>query len=149
KNYIYLLLGALIIVSFYSCKGAKDFLSPPNKSKLNGNSQWASEGNADIFMNDVYGSLKILYNSPESLDNFTDFNDAGYYYSSWAWKNGTVTKKTTDGGAFDGLDTGPRNIIVWHSIYSKIRKANTFIKEVKEHSKNFSESWMHKRIDES
>jgi len=137
----------LFMVSIYSCKDVTGFLNNKDKAKLTDNTQWASETNADIFLNNIYGSLKILYNSPENLDNFTDYNDAGFYYGSYNWKKGIVT--TTNNYSIWGGTAGPGDITNWGDTYTKVRKCNTFIAEVKKHSKNFSADWMHKRIDEA
>ncbi|MES2109754.1 MAG: RagB/SusD family nutrient uptake outer membrane protein, partial [Bacteroidota bacterium] len=76
--------GALL--SFQGCK--KDILENTDKTRLNETTQWAGESNADIFLNDIYNNLPNYYNSPENLDNFTDDNDAGFYYGSWNFKQG-------------------------------------------------------------
>ncbi len=31
-----------------------------------------------------------IYAQPENLDNFTDDNDAGFYYNSWKYKDGNL-----------------------------------------------------------
>ncbi|HYW36302.1 MAG TPA: RagB/SusD family nutrient uptake outer membrane protein, partial [Balneolaceae bacterium] len=143
----FLFAGVILLVSLYSCKGVAGYLNRPDKQKLTNQTQWSTQSNADIFLNDVYDNLKILYNQPESLDNFTDFNDAGFYYTSWNWKKGIVS--TDNNYTIWGGDTGPGDITNWNETYTKVRKANTFIKQVKKHSKNFSATWMHKRIDEA
>src|SRR3569833_528064 len=84
---------AILLTSIAGCK--KDILSNSNKSSLIETTQRASESNADIFLNDVYNNLPNLYNSPENLDNFTDDNDAGIYYSSWNFKQGIIDESST------------------------------------------------------
>ncbi len=142
-----LLIAGVILASMYACNGVNNFLNNQNKAKLTDQTQWQSENTADIFLNDVYGSMNILYNSPESLDNFTDFNDAGTYYGSWNWKKGIVTTSSYFG--IWGGQAGPGDLVNWDDSYTKIRRANTFISEVRSHAKNFNADWMHMRIDEA
>ena len=89
------IIGLLLMIAF-SCK--KDFLDNVNKANLTDAIQWASEGNADIYLNDIYRQLPNKGNEPENLDNFTDDNDNGFYYTSWNWRNGIVTPAS---GGFD------------------------------------------------
>ncbi len=147
RRILNLIVVGVILVSVCSCRGVNDFLNNKDKTKLTENTQWQSESTADIFLNDVYGSLDILYNQPENLDNFTDFNDAGFYYTSYNWKKGIVT--TTNSYGIWGGTSGAGDLVNWPATYQKIRKANTFISEVKSHSQNFSADWMQKRIDEA
>ncbi len=147
RKIVNLLISGVILASMYACNGVNNFLNNQNKAKLTDQTQWQSENTADIFLNDVYGSMNILYNSPESLDNFTDFNDAGFYYGSYNWKKGIVTTSSYFG--IWGGQAGPGDLVNWDDSYTKIRRANTFISEVRSHAKNFSADWMHQRIDEA
>ncbi len=139
------LIGLLLMITF-SCK--KDFLENVSKTNLTDATQWASEGNADIFLNDIYGNLPNKGNEPENLDNFTDDNDNGFYYTSWNWRNGIVTPTS---GGFDvwSGQCGPVDWANWSSTYMKVRKCNTFIQKLKQNSKNFSETYLKQRLDEA
>ncbi|HEY5368327.1 MAG TPA: RagB/SusD family nutrient uptake outer membrane protein [Hanamia sp.] len=146
----YLLLYSCILmlaISLYSCK--KDFLDNTIKTQLTDQTQWASEGNADIYVNDLYNNLPDLYNSPENLDNFTDDNDAGFYYGSNNFKGGILNPASTYYGIW-GSDTGPADIsrFNWTDAYSTIRKCNLFLQKVVLNKQNFSTTWYNKRIDE-
>ena len=63
----------------YACFAAASFglfscdkhLDNESKTTLTDATQWASESNADIFLNDVYDQLPDMYSQPETLDNFT------------------------------------------------------------------------------
>ncbi|MBS1564905.1 MAG: RagB/SusD family nutrient uptake outer membrane protein, partial [Bacteroidetes bacterium] len=68
---IYVLYGCVImgLLGLLSCDKNLD---NQQKTSLDDNTQWASESNADIFLNDVYGQLPDMYSQPETLDNFTD-----------------------------------------------------------------------------
>ncbi|HZW66643.1 MAG TPA: RagB/SusD family nutrient uptake outer membrane protein [Hanamia sp.] len=148
KNY-FLLYGCVLLlaVGLYSCK--KDFLDNTDKTKLTDVNQWASEGNADIFLNDIYNNLPDMYNSPENLDNFTDDNDAGFYYGSWNFKQGIVNPASTYYVIWGG-DAGTADIsrFNWTDAYNTIRKCNLFIQKIAANRKNFSDDWYNKRLDE-
>jgi hypothetical protein len=148
KNY-FLLYGCILLlaVGLYSCK--KDFLDNTDKTKLTDVNQWASEGNADIFLNDIYNNLPDMYNSPENLDNFTDDNDAGFYYGSWNFKQGIVNPASTYYVIWGG-DAGTADIsrFNWTDAYNTIRKCNLFIQKIAANRKNFSDDWYNKRLDE-
>src|SRR5690625_2392978 len=141
---IQIFFGVFILLEFSCTK----FLDNIDKEKLTDETQWSSEVTADLFLNDIYGHLPIFYNSPENFDNFTDFNDQGYYYTSYNWKNGIVSASSNDYDIWGGI-SGTGDLISWDSTYTNIRKCNTFIREVKENSENFSSDWLNKRIDEA
>lgn len=142
----YLPLLSLIVFISFSCK--KDFLSNVNKTNLTDATQWASEGNADIYLNDIYNNLPEKGNQPENLDNYTDDNDAGFYYTSWNWKQGIVNPSSSGFDVWGGT-SGPTDFANWPSIYTKVRKCNTFIQKVQENAANFSDTYVKERIDEA
>ena len=139
--------AALLCVFTSSCR--KNILNNTDKASLTETTQWASEGNADIFLNDIYSNLPNLYNAPENLDNFTDFNDGGTYYSSWNWKQGIIDETSTNFQIW-GSSVGVEDLdqFSWNKAYVIIRKCNTFIQEVNQYRSNFSAAWYNKRIDE-
>lgn len=136
----------LVLTTTFSCK--KDFLDNTEKTRLTDATQWQSEGNADIFLNDIYNNLSNKWNSPDNLDNFTDDNDAGFYWQSYSWKQGIVDP-TVNGGTPMGNTNNPVNYANWTSGFLKIRECNLFIQKVKENAKNFSATYLKKRIDEA
>ena len=140
-------LIGLLLFGTISCNQA-DFLENVSKTNLTDVTMWASEGNADIFLNDIYNGLPIKSNEPENLDNFTDDNDAGFYYTSYNWKKGIVDPSS---GNFDvwGGTSGPTDWANWSSTFTKVRKCNTYIQKLNENSKNFSAEYLKKRIDEA
>jgi hypothetical protein len=138
---------ALLLVSTLSCK--KDFLDNTDKTRLTDVTQWESESNADIFLNDIYNDLSNKWNSPNNLDNYTDDNDAGFYWLSYSWRQGIVDP-TVNAGAPMGVNTDNAvNYANWAAGYLKIRECNVFIQKVKENSANFSANYLKKRIDEA
>ena len=93
-RFIHLLSAVILLLSILSCK--KEFLENTDKTKLTDAIQWSTEGNADLFLNDIYSALPNYWNQPENLDNFTDDNDAGFYYTSYNWKQGIVEASSHD-----------------------------------------------------
>lgn len=140
-------LIGLILISTFSCD-QEDFLETTNKSNLTDATMWASEGNADIFLNDCYQELVTKSNQPDNLDNFTDDNDAGFYYTSFNWKKGICVASTNSYSVW-GSQSGPAWDANWPGTYTKIRKINTFIQMVNKNAANFSAEWIAKRIDEA
>ncbi len=132
---------------FSSCDKSLDNLE---KSRLTEETQWANDDNADLFLNEIYNNLPLLYNDAENLDNFTDDNDAGFYYGSWNFKQGNIDPASTNysiwGSAVGPADLNRHN---WPACYATIRKCNTFIQSINEHKQNFSESWFNRRLDEA
>lgn len=148
KTYILYGCIATTLLGLSSCD--KD-LDNQQKVSLDDNTQWATESNADIFLNDVYDQLPDMYSQPENLDNFTDDNDAGFYYNSWKFKDGNLDPASTNYTLFGGGATGVQTVsrYNWPALYTSIRKCNTFIQQVNAHKTNYSAAWYNKRIDEA
>src|SRR6476660_2928050 len=127
----YILYACISTASFGLLSCDKD-LDNESKTTLTDATQWASESNADIFLNDVYDQLPDMYSQPENLDNFTDDNDAGFYYNSWKYKDGNLDPASTNYALFGGGATGIATIsrYNWPALYTSIRKCNTFIQQV-------------------
>jgi starch-binding outer membrane protein, SusD/RagB family len=147
---IYVLYSCIMmgLLSLFSCDKNLD---NANKTSLDDNTQWSTESNADIFLNDVYDQLPDIYSQPENYDNFTDDNDAGFYYNSWKWKDGNLDPASTNYALFGGGAVGIGSIsrTNWPALYTSIRKCNTFIQQVTAHKANYSSAWFNKRIDEA
>ena len=137
--------GVLLVMAT-SCK--KDFLENTEKTRLTDATQWLTESNADIFLNDIYNDLSNKWNTPNNLDNYTDDNDAGFYWLSYSWRQGIVDP-TVNAGTPMGNTDNPVNYANWTSAYLKIRQCNLFIQKLKENSKNFTPAYLKKRIDEA
>ncbi len=148
KTYI---LYSCIITGLLSLSACDKDLDNQQKVSLDDNTQWATEANADIFLNDVYDQLPDMYGQPENLDNFTDDNDAGFYYNSWKFKDGNLDPASTNYTLFGGGATGIQTVsrYNWPALYTSIRKCNTFIQQVNAHKANYSSAWYNKRIDEA
>lgn len=140
---------ALMLVTIFSCD-QEDFLETTSKTNLTDATLWASEGNADIYLNDCYRELVQKSNSADNLDNFTDDYDtgSGNVFTSFFWKKGVCVASRDDFTAWSG-QAGPNYDANWRDTYIKVRKINSFIKKVQENSKNFSQEYVDKRIDEA
>lgn len=145
------ILYSCIVTAMLGSVACDKHLDNENKTSLDDNTQWASEANADIFLNDVYDQLPDIYAQPENLDNFTDDNDAGFYYNSWKYKDGNVDPASTNYTLFGGGATGVQTVsrYSWPALYTSIRKCNTFLQQVRAHQSNYSSGWFNKRMDEA
>ncbi len=141
------LIGLLLFFTV-SCN-QNDFLETTSKSTLTDATMWASEGNADIYLNNCYGQLEAKGNEPDNIDNFTSDNDAGFYYTSYNWKKGIVDPAGGAGGSVWGGTTGPSANRGWSTTYTTIRRLNTFMAKITENKANFTEAWYDKRMDEA
>jgi hypothetical protein len=137
----------LILFSVISCD-QEDFLETTSKANLTDATMWASEGNADIYLSDCYAQLVAKGNQPDNLDNYTSDNDAGWYYTSYNWKKGTVVATSNSYGVWGG-SSGPAYCANWPETYTKIRKINTFIAKITANKANFTDAWFNKRMDEA
>ena len=157
KNTKSIFLAALLAcgLSLVSCQ--ENFLDNEIKTRLTDDTQWASESNADIFLNDIYHVISNRWNSPENLDNFTDDNDAGFYWRSYNWKqgivdptvlNGAPMDQQYNGGAFTNTTNHATDFATWGAAFNKIRRCNLYIQKVNENAANFSPEYVKKRIDE-
>jgi hypothetical protein len=138
----------LLLMFLVSCN-PNDFLETTSKSTLTDATMWASEGNADIYLNNCYGQLEAKGNQPDNLDNFTSDNDAGFYYTSYNWKKGIVDPAGGAGGSVWGGTTGPASYVGWSTVYTTVRRLNTFMAKITENQANFSTTWYKKRMDEA
>lgn len=138
----------LLLFSTFSCN-QENYLETVDKSRLTDATMWASEGNADIYLNDCYSELPAKSNQPDNFDNFTDDNDAGFYYTSWNWKKGIVEKSGGENTSVWFGTGGPAQYEGWGSLYTKVRKLNTFIQKITENKANYSDDWYNKRLDEA
>jgi hypothetical protein len=142
----YILIFSLMTGGFMSCQ--KNFLDNESRSSIAGATQWSDEPSADLFLNDIYGNVNNLCNTPDPLDSYTDDNDGGPYWKSWRWKQGIIGPTVENGTPLNN-DGDASNYTDWGSVYNKIRKCNTFIQQINLYSKNFTVDYKNKRIDEA
>jgi len=82
KKYIFY---ACVVASTVGLASCDKYLDNEKKDVLTDATQWATEANADIAVNDVYDQIPDIYGSPENFDHFTDDNDPDHYYASWSY----------------------------------------------------------------
>jgi hypothetical protein len=136
----------LLLLSTISCE---KFLENENKQVLTDETQWASEGNADIFLNDCYYELVNKWNIMMTLDYFTDDYNISHYYTASNWRQGICQAPATSvTDVWEGTN-GPTDNYSWADFYVKLRKVNTFIQQLTINKNNYSEDYYNQRIDEA
>ncbi|WP_029906762.1 RagB/SusD family nutrient uptake outer membrane protein [Prevotella sp. 10(H)] len=143
RYHISYFIAILLSVFMYSCS---DFLDTESRNTLTEPTQWASEKNADVYLNGIYSTLNKP-STPDPLDSFTDDNNGGPYWASWQWKQGIATPEIRGGHPM--IQDGTANDFMnWGVVYERVRKCNEFLEQVEAHKGNFSQEWINKRIDE-
>lgn len=137
----------LLLLFAVSCN-QDEFLENISKSNLTEDTQWESETNADIFLNDVYSEIPNKWNFSEHLDYYTDDYNISHYYTASNWRQGVLQVPAQSNGSAWGGTHGPTDGYTWESFFVKIRKCNTFIQKLADNKENFSEEYYNKRIDE-
>ncbi|MFD2962965.1 MULTISPECIES: RagB/SusD family nutrient uptake outer membrane protein [Olivibacter] len=137
------ILTCMIISVHISCN---KFLDTTPTNTLTEQTQWASEANADVYLNGIYQRLNRP-NTPDPLDNYTDDNDGGPYWLSWQWKQGIVTPEIEDGHPMI-QDAVANDFTGWSYTYDKVRRCNEFLQQTELHKNNYSTAWYNKRRDE-
>ena len=142
------LIRCLIVLILCGCS-QEDFLENANKQNLTDETQWASESNADIFLNDCYSEIPLKWNFAENLDYYSDDYNISHYYTASNWRQGICLVPGESTTNEWGGTQGPTYGYTWASFSTKIRKLNTFIQKVTENAANFSEAYVNQRIDEA
>ncbi len=145
-----LIIGICAVVLFTanSCDN-QEFLENVNKSNLTDQTQWASDANADIFLNDIYSELVKVSNLAEQLDYYTDDYNISHYYTASNWRVGICQAPSSSTDGPWGGTHGPTNGMHWNRFFTIIRKCNTFIQKVEENKANFSAAFYNRRMDEA
>jgi hypothetical protein len=115
-----LLMLSLVLV-LGSCK---DFLEVTPKDQATDGTVWATSGNADLFLNNVYSSVYSPYRNEDPEENRTD-NSFGKPNSNTRniYRQSSYTPATS-------LNAGGMSGQYWTPMYTNIRKANLFIEKV-------------------
>ncbi|CAG5000680.1 SusD-like protein P38 [Dyadobacter sp. CECT 9275] len=132
-NHLYTkIVTVLCIILLTACD---NYLDVTPTDQVSDNNAWESTGNADMFLNDIYGSLlgPFTTNDPdESLsDNTMRGSSSGYTFTTYA------KSSYTPGSVRDE----------WTTNYAKIRKCNLFIEKVV--ASSLPEAWKKQRIGEA
>ncbi|WP_245576522.1 RagB/SusD family nutrient uptake outer membrane protein [Flexithrix dorotheae] len=143
-----LVLSALLVLTAISCD-QEEFLENVNKTNLTDATQWQTESNADIFLNDVYSEVPRRSNFAEQLDYYTDDYNISHYYTASNWRQGVCQAPANSTGSNWGGTHGPTDGFDWSTFYTKVRKVNTYIQKIDENKENFSVEYYNKRMDEA
>ena len=147
-KYIIIGICAVTLFTTNSCD-TEDFLENENKSNLTDQTQWASEGNADIFLNEVYSEVFRRNNDTEQMDYYSDDYNISHYYTASNWRRGITNVPGSSTNNPWGGTHGPSNSLHWRLFFNIVRKANTFIQKIEENKDNFSTEYYNKRMDEA
>ena len=146
-NFIWIGIVSLLLLGVVSCD-QEEFLENTDKSNLNDATQWANDGNADIFLNDIYSELVNKWNITENNDYYSDDYNISHYYTASQWRQGTcLAPSSSSTNPWFGTQ-GPTEDISWSRFFTKLRKCNTFLQRVEENKENFTTDWYNKRVDE-
>lgn len=141
-----LAIGLLFSMVATSCE---DWLEIEPKDRFSDATVWASEENADMFLNDIYNQFPHLNNETQCFDQYSDNS-----YVGAEWMNARTTIYT---GALSPTSwlCGPWDMWKWgrssnsdaKGQYERIRSCNLFINKVSE--SDFSEDYKRERLAEA
>ncbi|MBY5957197.1 RagB/SusD family nutrient uptake outer membrane protein [Membranicola marinus] len=124
-----------VVISFslmlFSCD---EFLTIEPTTQVGDETLWSNEGNADLFLNNIYSGLPGSFTTHDPPENWSDNS-----MSAHSWGYSTTTIKT----AIYTADDAPSQ---WGH-YNDIRKANLFIAKV--NAGKLSDDWKTKRLGEA
>lgn len=141
-----LAIGLLFSMAATSCE---DWLEIEPKDRFSDATVWASEENADMFLNDIYNQFPHLNNETQCFDQYSDNS-----YVGAEWMNARTTIYTAALSPTSWL-CGPWDMWKWgrssnsdaKGQYERIRSCNLFINKVSESS--FSEDYKRERLAEA
>ena len=138
---------SLLLFGMVACDQAK-FLDNVDKSNLNDGTQWASNTNADIFLNDIYNGLVNKWNSTENNDYYSDDYNISHYYTASNWRQGVEQAPSSPtSNPWFGTE-GPTEDLNWSAFFQRLRRCNTFLQKIEENKDNYPTDWYNKRVDE-
>ena len=128
KGKVAVLLFAMALVS------CNDYLEVEPKEQIADAALWASTGNADLFLNNIYASVPGPFDTDDLEDNYTD--DA---------MNGIPGR--VSGRLYNNSSYTPSNAPSYWNQYPNIRKCNLFIEKV--NASSFPDAWKTVRVAEA
>ncbi|ACU60201.1 RagB/SusD family nutrient uptake outer membrane protein [Chitinophaga pinensis] len=141
NSYGHVLVLALLIFITSACK--KDgFLNVDPKGSLTDESTFATEANADLFVNDIYDQLPDMNNESQLLDQWTDNSCVGA-----TWMTGQSLIRSNALNPSNAPD-GPGAMFKWSENYSRIRRCNVFLQQAAKYRDHFSDEWYQQRVAE-
>lgn len=130
-NILKIIMSIIFLTFIFSCE---EFLTIEPTTQVGDETLWSSEGNADLFLNNIYSGLPGSFTTHDPPENWSDNS-----MSAHSWGYSTTTIKS----AIYTPDDAPSQ---WGH-YSNIRKANLFIDKV--NSTNLSDDWKRQRLGEA
>ncbi|MBN8858674.1 MAG: RagB/SusD family nutrient uptake outer membrane protein [Sphingobacteriales bacterium] len=148
KNYSLFVL--FLVAALTSCK--KDFLDVTPRDQLSSETVFSDQSGADLFLNDIYGSLPDEDAKSYNYDAFENWSDNAVCSFHWAmsWVLG-VSKSYSAASLNPGLYNHdyPAMPFMYNHTYNRIRRCNVFIEQVEKNASNFSDEWKTQRIAEA
>ncbi len=134
-------LLALVAISISSCKN-DDFLNVPSKGTLTNAVTFSTQGNAELFVNDIYNFLPDYNSTDRILDAWTDNSNVG------ATNHQGQTIIRSNGLSSGNSTNGEGDYIGWERNYANIRKCNVFLKEAEANKAVYDAAWYEQRVAE-
>lgn len=137
-----ILVIALLTLSIGACKD-DSFLNVPPKGTLTNETTFKSQGNTDLFINDIYNRLYDGNNGTDRvLDGWTDnINCTATNHEGQA----VIRSNALSPG---NSTNGPADLFNWSALYTSIRKCNVFLKETKANASVYDATWYTQRVAE-
>lgn len=137
----FFLLGVLIM-NVSSCKDDK-FLDVPPRGILTNQTTFATQGNANLFVNDIYDRIYDGNGGTDRmLDGWTDninVTATGHEGQALIRSNALSSSNSTN---------GPADHLGWTQNYEKIRRCNVFLKEAEANKSVYDPAWYAQRVAE-
>jgi hypothetical protein len=128
--------ATVLLACLLSITSCQDYLDVIPKERVSDATMWASTGNADIFLNGIYGSIRGPIDFFDHGDNYTDNTISQYL---WAGSRSLYVL---------GIETpGTNSSLQQWSQYNNIRRCNVFISNVEKST--LSDSWKKTRLAEA
>ncbi|MCE6989770.1 RagB/SusD family nutrient uptake outer membrane protein [Dyadobacter sp. CY323] len=133
NHYIYSAFAVLLLG--YGLVSCDNYLDVSPTDQVSDNNAWSTTGVADMFLNDIYGSLPGSFTTNDPDESFSDNtmrgSSSGYSFTAYAKSSYTPGSVRDD----------------WTTNFAKIRKCNVFIEKVS--ASALPDAWKVTRIAET
>ena len=140
----YSLFVLFLVAALTSCR--KDFLDVTPRDQLSSETVFSDQSGADLFLNDIYGTLPDEDAQSYNYDAFENWSDNTVCSFHWAmsWVLG-VSKSYSAASLNPGLYNHdyPAMPFMYNHTYNRIRRCNVFIEQVEKNASNFSDEWQY------
>lgn len=144
--------GSLVLLCFLFISCKKEFLDVTPTDQLSAETVFSDQAGADLFLNNIYGSLPDADAQSYNYDAFENWADNTVCSFQWSmsWVNG-VSRSYSASSANPGLYNHdyPAMPFMYDHTFNRIRRCNLFIQQVEKHASNFSDDWKRKRLGEA